>query len=371
MIESLQLQNFKRFEHAVFPLSRLTVLVGPNGAGKTSVLEALHLTGQLFRENTTNVFKEKMLPRSLIRKRAGVHAMSISVQGTSDGVARSVNLTLRGPNPALTQAERIWLDPNDGAGEATIQLDGAAVMPWTEVRGRPLHQLATNGIWEDLADATILRLDTRTLSAPSPATLQTVVQHDGANLATVLANMKLTDEDRFREICSSLTGIVPQFRSLKIVPALVRQFNTDVAGFSLSFNMDSGQDIAAAHVSEGTLLTVALLTVLHSERRPRLLLLDDIHQALHPRAQMALMEMLQRLVSGPQPVQIIATTHSPYIVDYVEPHAVLVVAQTEEGTSAVRPLSDHPDFERLGKSITAGQLWTMGDESRWLSKVSG
>lgn len=106
MIESLQLQNFKRFQHAIFPLSRLTVLVGPNGAGKTSVLEALHLMGQLFRENTTNVFKEKMRPSSLIRKGVGVDALSISVRGTSDGSARSVQLNFRRPNPTIKPEDR-------------------------------------------------------------------------------------------------------------------------------------------------------------------------------------------------------------------------------------------------------------------------
>ncbi|HNI59419.1 MAG TPA: ATP-binding protein, partial [Pseudomonadota bacterium] len=41
-IDSLKLQNFKRFREQTFELHpRFTLLVGENGAGKTSVLDAL------------------------------------------------------------------------------------------------------------------------------------------------------------------------------------------------------------------------------------------------------------------------------------------------------------------------------------------
>jgi hypothetical protein len=41
-------------------------------------------------------------------------------------------------------------------------------------------------------------------------------------------------------------------------------------------------DVPAHAASEGTLITLALLTALCSPNRPRILLLDDIDQSLHP-----------------------------------------------------------------------------------------
>jgi predicted ATPase len=84
---------------------------------------------------------------------------------------------------------------------------------------------------------------------------------------------------------------------------------------------------------------------------------------------MELMKHLRALTSGPDPVQIIATTHSPYILDYVEPEAVLVFAQTTEGTSMVRALAQHPDHQRLRGQLSAGQLWTLDEEADWMMKV--
>ena len=47
MIASVVISAFKAHERTEVALSKLTVLVGPKGSGKTSVLEALHLLGQL------------------------------------------------------------------------------------------------------------------------------------------------------------------------------------------------------------------------------------------------------------------------------------------------------------------------------------
>lgn len=44
-------------------------------------------------------------------------------------------------------------------------------------------------------------------------------------------------------------------------------------------------DVPAPLASEGTLPVIGLLTALWMEPKPRLLLLDDIDKALHPRAQ--------------------------------------------------------------------------------------
>lgn len=60
------------------------------------------------------------------------------------------------------------------------------------------------------------------------------------------------------------------------------------------------------------------------------------------------------------PVQVLITTHSPLLLNYVEPHQVRVVKLDEEGKTQVSPLPlDSPRFQ---KSLEAydeelGELW--------------
>lgn len=46
MLQSVELTNFKCFQHQVFPLSNLTILAGLNGMGKSSLLQSLLLLRQ-------------------------------------------------------------------------------------------------------------------------------------------------------------------------------------------------------------------------------------------------------------------------------------------------------------------------------------
>lgn len=69
-----------------------------------------------------------------------------------------------------------------------------------------------------------------------------------------------------------------------------------------------------------------------------ILLVDEIEQHLHPSLQVNLMHNLTELFPA---MQIIATTHSPLVVMGVEPHEVVVLKKTPEGT---QQLLEVPDF---------------------------
>lgn len=74
-------------------------------------------------------------------------------------------------------------------------------------------------------------------------------------------------------------------------------------------------------------------------------IVDDFDHALHPRAQMELVRMIKELLALDdfQDTQIIATTHSPYVLDEVDPSSVIAFALRDDGTVAAKPLSEHPD----------------------------
>jgi energy-coupling factor transporter ATP-binding protein EcfA2 len=414
MIERLTLKNFKGHRDSSIVLRPLTVLVGPNGAGKTSTLEALHYLGQLYYKDYAELFAGPRAPAALMSHRPGVEAFSLGAWGRSSAGERSLELAVvqknyeqvdnQGDESEVHEVEATF---KLGYGEgrqpegATLELRygegrqpeivGDSPLPRSEGRlrynrsvyddegrapeakqngHRSLREEGPRDHWPELRSAVFLRLDARRVAAPSIALERPRVEFDGSGTASVLANLKLTDEERLERIVRDLRRVVPQVKGVRVLPTTLLTSGERGAGFRLAFDFenDGGLNVPATGASEGTLLTLALLTVLHGPSRPRLLLLDDVHQALHPRAQSSLMKILLDLSAGP--VQIIVTTHSPYILDTVEPDCVRVFALRPDGTTAIEPLSKHPEAAAYRGALSTGQLWTLDDEQSWVTPAA-
>lgn len=72
-----------------------------------------------------------------------------------------------------------------------------------------------------------------------------------------------------------------------------------------------------------------------------LVLIDEVETSLHPRAQRRLMRDLAR-IAREQELQIILTTHSPYVLDELPPEARIYLMDGAEGKAAVVGVS--PEF---------------------------
>ncbi|WP_437766561.1 ATP-binding protein [Sorangium sp. So ce281] len=126
-------------------------------------------------------------------------------------------------------------------------------------------------------------------------------------------------------------------------------------------------DVPAPLASEGTLLVIGLLTALWMDPKPRLLLLDDIDKALHPRAQEELVAQIRRILDLSPELQVIATSHSPYLLDHFDAEDVLLTTLLPDGSTACAPLADHPDFDRWKNTTRPGEFWSFVGED-WVAQ---
>jgi predicted ATPase len=126
-------------------------------------------------------------------------------------------------------------------------------------------------------------------------------------------------------------------------------------------------EIAAVDLSQGTLLALAMLTLAYLPDPPPLICFEEPDRGIHPRLLRDVQEALYRL-SYPenygedrQPVQIIATTHSPYFLDLFRDHPeeVVIAEKTDQGTQFVR-LSDQPNLDDILQDSHLGEVWYTG-----------
>jgi len=179
---------------------------------------------------------------------------------------------------------------------------------------------------------------------------------EGSGVHSALASMALEDPDEWQKLQENLRRIVPSIKRLRHTPQA-----------ELLFDTINGSGLTAAHVSEGTLLTLGLLTAIHGVHKPGILLLDDIDRGLHPKAQRELIDLLRGVQTTNAKIQIVATTHSPYLLDRMQPKEVRVMYLRDDGSTACEPLTEHPKFSKWKDEFDPGEMWSMFGE-KWVSE---
>ena len=360
MITEIQLDDFKAHTDTRVPLERFTVLMGDNGVGKTSVLEAVHLLGQAFdlKKGLFGTVREHEQlfsgPRDLKwLTRSGAN-QPLRLRTT---VASGKWAELVGAKAAdLRDVRILW-----GQGDTTIEF--ASKLGYTQA---PPDVTVARG-------SVVLRLEARALAEPSTSDEeQPRIEADGTGLATVLKELKATQLDRFQEFEAAARRVLPElekvsFERVKRQRSSVRPVRVENETVSLSHTEDFIADglllqfkgtapLPAHAASEGTLLTLGLLAFLHGQHTPKVVLLDDIERGLHPRARRELVTTIRAILREKKDVQVIATSHSPYLVDSFEPKEIVVLSRVE-GKVLARRLADHPD-KKLLASLTPGEFLT-------------
>jgi predicted ATPase len=332
MIETLKLRNFKVLRDVDVKLRPLTVIVGPNGSGKSTLLEALQ-------EAVSIRFPPSWESRGLL-SRISQGRPALGFSGTFSG-KRLEEFTLHFERNSFT-VEGFW-------------------------DGQRLHDpFLPSDLREALSRADLYRFDVRSLSAPSvPKSVSLQLPFDGKGLSSLLAGLYLKDLYRFQSLIERLKRVIPSAESFHIEQAVVE--NESTVGYQLIFDMKGAKGVPAASISDGTLLTLALLTALVTTDRAQLILVDDLERGLHPKAVGDLVQQLRRIQEEDPELQIVATSHSPYLVGFLQAEEVLLTSLDEDGYAVIKPLTDHPDYERWKDFMDPGEFWSTVGEG-WITK---
>lgn len=374
MIERVHFKNFKSLEDVAVSLSPFTLFVGANASGKTSILQATHDLLQLVSPSTTDptsVFSGAHHPTRVMR-RGGAGHFELEASGPEFG---TFGVTASGSEAGAS----VKLQRRHGTSHD--QFPAQRSPSGLDARRQAYQSFMKPLRACQLGSVSALRLDALAAVKPHHAGEEgTRIRHDGTGLPSVIQRLQLLRDGRFEELEMTLAEIVPSIRRLRALPhpitlsrmtrVAIDGTETEVArtervmGAKLEAELTTGQWIPADLLSEGTVLTLALLAVLFDET-PRTLLIDDLDQGLHPTAQRKLVERL-RAVQTKRTVQILATSHSPYMVDGFEAGEVRVVALID-GATQVRALNDHPRWNDASAVLDPGEFWSsVGEE--WVGR---
>jgi predicted ATPase len=378
MIEEFYVNNYKCLVDVRLPLTPMHVIIGQNDSGKTSLLEAMLALYRSVDRQIDQAFPGEWQDRELVYAGAERPAIQFEVRFGADG-------------GDLVSPMTYHLEVEFGSGKTVRRIDewsgNGKTIPipsrthgWTGVARRADPGLAheqnhANSVAVRFGKASLYRFDPQLMAIPAAIDplRKFHMDPDGFGLATLLDDILGYDAERFLAMRRDFCGFFPQFRSVRIESTVVtprqlqgngQPLGNPETGKAIFFELTNGGIIRAQQASDGAILFLGLLALIHSPEPPKLLLIEEPEKGVYPKRLEEVIRLIRRLQEAPsgRPApQIVMTTHSPYLLDSFHPTEVTLMVRRDGGSGPVeaRPLRDAPNIEeRLGRGdFYLGELW--------------
>jgi predicted ATPase len=334
MIESVQFRNFRVLRDTILPLSRFTLLLGPNGSGKSTALQAL-----------------EAVQKRLSGSGGWARIEQVITTGVAMSEATEVEVLLRWSAPCAGVITRIfWSQSIPESTVKHVNFEGEGPSP--QNAGLLSAMLAKIRVYS--LDAT--RIANRVQLEPSIE-----LSREGAYLAGVLDRLRDDAPERFKALNEEWGRWLPEFDQI-----LFDTVGSGVRAFRLR-TRQGHYAMPASDLSQGTLLALAILTLAYLPNPPAMVCFEEPDRGIHPRLLRDVQDALYRL-SYPEsfgetrpPVQVLATTHSPYFLDLYRDHPEEVVIASRIGQEArFERLSDRRDLEEILGDASLSEVWYSG-----------
>lgn len=359
MLQRLRVESVRSLREVEIELGRLTVVVGPNGCGKSTLLDQLQFVCDATRPGNAhnNLFGSagRLLDKRIAALATHESAAPTRWQAVGEDGARLCITVLEPRDPSWFESASV----EAAAGGRELRLN----------QGSPpddraaMDALLANGLgWR----AQRLALVPDDIGTPVDVRVRSM-QPSGYGLPALLAGLAQNDQAAYAALQRDLRAVVPQFEQLQLRTVDVPEGEErSVGGVAVSMKMRGAGVQPARAISDGTLLTLALLTATHHPDMPPLVLMDDVDHGLHPKAQWALVDALRKVMEVRPELQVVCTTHSPYLLDAFAPEEVRVMALNEQGHAVLSPLTRFPDFQRARRGLQTGEFWAAAGED-WVT----
>lgn len=351
MIKSIAVKNFKSLADFELKLSKFNCLIGMNGSGKSTVLQAIDFIAQVMEGNVDDwLARREWTALELNCKLQSKSNIQLAVEyQTKNGdqivwgcifnrhelLCSAESLEVNGDELLNVKSKQYWIgEDSDKDTDIAFKYQGSILSqlrdselpaPILEFRDgmRRIRSL-------ELLSPNLLRKRARTSDVD--------IGPGGEKLSAFLHSIKGEKRDSLIKL---LQNFYPNLQDYKV--------SSQQSGWKkLTIIEKFGQqkiETEARHINDGLLRILAILA--QSSSNHSLILLDEIENGINPEI---VEKLVDSLVNSTQ--QILVTTHSPMILNYLEDaiarESVQFIYKNDKGETRARPFFSVP---RIGEKL--------------------
>jgi len=391
MITRIHFENYRSHGETDFRLQPINLLIGSVAAGKSNVFKGLLLIQDSIHRSLEELFPPGLGEFHLVRSRWADQTAPIRIEvelngldGYPDQTAIYKLAIADSPNGLYVHEETLerhlpgqislWIFRREMHRQALPNY--GEVDPYDPtLLNRVFHNdlqvnraVETVGFAKEVARSLsrfgYYHLSVAQLKALGTGQPAERISYYGGGLPDFLAWTKFDERNVpvYEAILEAMRGLLPNLDSISVTQA-----RSDQQGFAMSFKGQRGY-IAAPDLSDGTLLTLGLLTLIHSPARPNLLCIEEPETGLNPRRLRWLFEQFVEMAypsHDHKATQVIFSTHSPWLIDLFgkDLRESVLLVEHDQGRSRVKPLVE-VQRERMHRELEVGDpighLWATG-----------
>ncbi|WP_292320047.1 AAA family ATPase [Caldisphaera sp.] len=329
MLKKIRIKNFKSLKDLELNLGKINVIVGPNGAGKSNLVDAFILLKELVKPSSYPLYPFRrwggynnavyMNDERLnieLKLEADDYYYGISVNG-SNGLQVLEEELNYGNHKLVKKGGDISVDDKQGKMNPSMSIFHLFVSPWPgfsfTLFASPVQipqDLISNFLIKFGNDIAVLRINPQAALSPVPTNYPNVLREDGFGLANIILPYLSNLPKQITEMLEEL--------NLKL-----RIEATPEGNLVLNMMENINNREIFLHSSAIPWGVVKMLTIISTIEilKPSLVIIDEIENSLH-------LNFIERLIDElkySQTTQAIVTTHSPMVIDLVEPSDVVML----------------------------------------------
>lgn len=371
MIRRLTVSNFRSLgAGTVVDLGKLTAFVGPNGSGKSNVAGALQFMADAVRKGLESAITERHGIAAVRRWGAGrPYDVNLRVDLEATDFRGSYEFTLAGDRSeeytVKREAAEVWTGDRAGEPSRFEVLNGRwergpeGLRPSLSAGALALPLVAGDERFRVLADAIksieIYSVFPDTLREPQKFDGTRPMQRHGENWCSILRGLENEEwAPELKAALGKLTGDIDDVRITPVGGFLIAKFRhaADAGGEGRSRRE---KWLEADQESDGTLRVAGILTALLQQPPLTVVGVEEPELTVHPGALPLLYDFLSQASSRSQ---VLVTTHSPELLDLLDPEDVRVVRR-DSGITTVSRLDPAQQAAARQQLLTLGELMRM------------
>lgn len=388
-IKSVAIENFKALRHSgSVKLKPLTVLIGNNGSGKSSLVEAIETYRRIVMEGA-DAAMEHWQGMEHIRHKAAVprltttarvepgrqqNAMEFTLKlATAEGAAElNLELNTRENGNLLYIQHEQFLLGKEGVQRNALGVRGrnsvgfvnspvfqadlnAAVQTLSGGQSLLPYLSALRSVTTALRQFLFLRLNPETIGSLQPLKRsggRVQLSADGSNVAEYLIDLRERSPSAFDSVIQAVRFVLPY--AADVEPRIV---DAGVIRRGYVQLLEGAYEIPGWLMSWGSLRVLPLIATLLDPDPPPVVFVEELENGLDPRTVGLLVDLMRDATASGR-TQVIATTHSPYLLDLLGLDDVLLCERTPKGPAFTWP-ADNKDLAHWRDRFQPGKLYTM------------